>query len=165
MNNVGALGIMMPITIHAFTEIKKSPSIILMPIAFCSVLGGVITAIGTPPNLLISNFRNQVLGTPYNMFDFTPVGLPVALMGVLFVSLVGWKLVPVRAKYSKSGDSFQISDYMTEVKVPETSSMCEKTVKEFLEMTKANFELIAVAHEGKKNLHTLMIRSFIATIF
>ncbi|MFO2617124.1 SLC13 family permease [Legionella pneumophila] len=150
MNNVGALGIMMPIAIHAFTEIKKSPSIILMPIAFCSVLGGVITAIGTPPNLLISNFRNQVLGTPYNMFDFTPVGLPVALMGVLFVSLIGWKLVPVRAKYSKSGDSFQISDYMTEVKVPETSSMCEKTVKEFLEMTKANFELIAVAHEGKK---------------
>ncbi|HAT8641158.1 TPA: SLC13 family permease [Legionella pneumophila] len=150
MNNVGALGIMMPIAIHAFTEIKKSPSIILMPIAFCSVLGGVITAIGTPPNLLISNFRNQVLGTPYNMFDFTPVGLPVALMGVLFVSLIGWKLVPVRAKYSKSGDSFQISDYMTEVKVPETSSMCEKTVKEFLEMTKANFELIAVVHEGKK---------------
>ncbi|WBV73093.1 SLC13 family permease [Legionella pneumophila] len=149
MNNVGALGIMMPITIHAFTEIKKSPSIILMPIAFCSVLGGVITAIGT---LQPINFQlpQSSPGHPYNMFDFTPVGLPVALMGVLFVSLIGWKLVPVRAKYSKSGDSFQISDYMTEVKVPETSSMCEKTVKEFLEMTKANFELIAVAHEGKK---------------
>ncbi|HAZ7573422.1 SLC13 family permease [Legionella sp. PATHC032] len=150
MNNVGALGIMMPIAIHSFTELKKSPSIILMPIAFCSVLGGVITAIGTPPNLLISNFRNQVLGAPYNMFDFTPVGLPVAVMGVLFISLIGWKLIPVRAKYSKSGDSFQISDYMTEVKVPETSSLCEKTVKEFLEMTKANFELIAVVHDGKK---------------
>lgn len=84
------------------------------------------------------------------MFDFTPVGLPVAVMGVLFISLIGWKLIPVRAKYSKSGDSFQISDYMTEVKVPETSSLCEKSVKEFLEMTKANFELIAVVHEGKK---------------
>lgn len=150
MNNVGALGLMMPIAIHSFTEIKKSPSIILMPIAFCSVLGGLITAIGTPPNLLISNFRHQILGSPYNFFDFAPVGLPVAFVGVIFISLIGWKLVPVRAKYSKSGDSFQISDYMTEIKVPETSPLCEKTVKEFLDMTKANFELIAVVHEGKK---------------
>ncbi|WP_019217654.1 SLC13 family permease [Legionella tunisiensis] len=101
MNNVGALGLMMPIAIQSFIKQQKSPSIILMPIAFSSVLGGMMTVIGTPPNLLISSYREETIGAPYHMFDFMPVGLAIAFFGVLFISLIGWKLVPIRQKMIK----------------------------------------------------------------
>ncbi|KTD40777.1 SLC13 family permease [Legionella parisiensis] len=150
MNNVGALGLMMPIAIQSFIKQQKSPSIILMPIAFSSVLGGLITVIGTPPNLLISSYREEIIGSPYNMFDFMPVGLTIAFFGILFISLIGWKLVPSRQKNNKTDDLFQMSDYMTEIKVVKDSPFCDKTIKEFLAGIKADFDLIAMIHRGKK---------------
>ncbi|VVC76048.1 hypothetical protein AQUSIP_13500 [Aquicella siphonis] len=150
MNNVGALGLMMPISIQSFINNKKSPSSILMPIAFSSELGGLITAIGTPPNLLISNFRHELTGSAFGLFDFTPVGLLLAILGVAFISLIGWRLVPEREKFNKSEDLFQISDYTTEVKVPKGSPLCNKTVKEFYTSSSADFELVAIIHKGVK---------------
>ncbi|MGE3318198.1 MAG: SLC13 family permease [Candidatus Berkiella sp.] len=150
MNNVGALGLMMPIAIHAFTKSGKSPSIILMPIAFSSVLGGLITAIGTPPNLLISQYRESVLGSPYHMFDFSPVGLIVAFIGVLFISLIGWRLVPVRKASDNAEDLFQIHDYMTEVIIPKDSPFDKMTIKDFFEKLKIDFDLVAIIHRGTK---------------
>lgn len=150
MNNVGALGLMMPVSIQSYINNKKSPSSILMPIAFSSELGGLITAIGTPPNLLISNFREKLTGSPFDLFDFTPVGLPLAFLGVVFITLIGWRLVPEREKSSKTEDLFQISDYMAEVKVNRKSPLCNMTVKEFYDSSKADFELIAIIHKGVK---------------
>lgn len=149
MNNVGSLGLMMPVAIHAFIKSNKSPSIILIPLAFSSVLGGLITAIGTPPNLLISEYRQSVLGASYNMFDFTPVGLIVAFFGVLFISVIGWRLVPIR-KASKTEDLFQIHDYMTEIKIPKGSQFDKMKIKEFLNETKIDFDLIAIIRSGAK---------------
>lgn len=150
MNNVAALGLMMPIAIQSFIKQQKSPSIILMPIAFSSVLGGLMTLIGTPPNLLISSYREEIIGSPYNMFDFMPVGLTIAFFGILFISLIGWKFVPSRQRNNKTDDLFQMSDYMTEIKVLKDSPFCDKTIKEFLAGTQADFDLIAMIHRGKK---------------
>lgn len=124
MNNIGALALMMPIAIQSAIASKRSPSLILMPLAFGSVLGGLITVIGTPPNLLISSYRQKITGHPFAMFDFTYVGLPVALIGIIFIAVLGWRLLPKNRKApQQTGDMFQIQDYITEVKILESSKV------------------------------------------
>ena len=95
MNNVAALALLMPMDLQAARRAKRSPSLTLMPLSFASILGGMVTLIGTPPNIVIATFRESALGEPYNMFDFAPVGIVVAITGTLFVALVGWRLIPV----------------------------------------------------------------------
>ena len=101
MNNIGALALMMPIAIRTAMQSKRSPSLVLMPLAFASALGGLITSIGTPPNILIANYRDQITGHAFSMFDFAPVGLIVAIIGVIFISVVGWRLLPRRVSRSR----------------------------------------------------------------
>ncbi|MCZ6770446.1 MAG: SLC13 family permease, partial [Proteobacteria bacterium] len=91
MNNVAALALLMPLDVQAAAKAQRSPALSLMPLSFASILGGMITLIGTPPNLVISEIRRSALGEPYRMFDFTPVGLVVAVVGVLYVALIGWR--------------------------------------------------------------------------
>ena len=120
MNNVGALALLMPVAIQTAIKSQRSPSLVLMPMALGSALGGLTTVIGTPPNLLISNFRQQVTGHPFAMFDFSPVGVILAVVGVLFIALIGWRLLPERIKSAeKTEDLFQMQDYITEIKVTE----------------------------------------------
>jgi di/tricarboxylate transporter len=94
INNVGALALLMPVALRSAAKAKRSPGAILMPLAFASILGGVVTLIGTPPNIIIASFRADLAGEPFAMFDFAPVGLPVAVIGALFVALLGWRLIP-----------------------------------------------------------------------
>lgn len=150
MNNVGALGLMMPIAIQTFIKNKRSPSIILIPIAFGSVLGGLTTAIGTPPNLIISQYRKEITGQAFSMFDYTPVGLAVALVGIFFIVLIGWRFIPERRNTEKTGDLFKIYDYMTEVKVVEKSPFIDKTIDEIFEMIDADFGIVAIERKGSK---------------
>ena len=92
INNVGALALLMPVAIQSSIKAKQSPALILMPLAFASILGGLVTLIGTPPNIIIAAFREDALGEPFGMFDYTPVGGVIAIAGVLFVALIGWRL-------------------------------------------------------------------------
>ncbi len=103
MNNVAALALLMPVDIQAASKAKRSPSLSLMPLSFASILGGMITLIGTPPNIVIAEFRNDALGAPYRMFDFAPVGIACAAVGVAYVALIGWRLLPTERKESDSG--------------------------------------------------------------
>ena len=89
INNIGALAIIMPVAINLSRKNKFSPSILLMPLAFSSILGGMITLIGTPPNIIISSFREKAMGETYGMFDFAPVGLALTVAGLLFITLLG----------------------------------------------------------------------------
>ncbi|MDF1683348.1 MAG: SLC13 family permease [Legionellaceae bacterium] len=102
MNNIGALGLMMPVSIATALKNNRSPSYILMPIAMASALGGMITLIGTPSNLIVANFRAQALDKPFGMFDFSCVGLPIALIGVIFIGLIGWRFLPRQKNKSKT---------------------------------------------------------------
>lgn len=119
MNNVGALALLMPFAIQVATRLDLPPGRVLMPLAFGSILGGMTTLIGTPPNLIVSGFRAQNGAGSFAMFDFAPVGLAVALTGIAFLVLGGWRLVPARPR---SGvESFETGAYLTEAVVPEGS--------------------------------------------
>ena len=118
MNNVGALALMLPVTMMAASDYKIPPAMLLMPLAFGSILGGLTTLIGTPPNIIIASYRAEALGTPYSMFDFAPVGVPVALVGVVFISLIGWRLIPkARMQKNASQKLFEINSYLTEIQI------------------------------------------------
>ncbi len=135
MNNVGALGILMPMAIETARKAARSPSLVLMPLSFGSMLGGLITLIGTPPNIIVASYRGQLNGTPFSMFDYTPVGLAIALAGIAFITLVGWRLVPQRASVRAKGELFDIENYVTEVTVPEGNPHIGKTLREIDELT------------------------------
>ncbi|MEM8786404.1 MAG: SLC13 family permease, partial [Pseudomonadota bacterium] len=128
MNNVGAIAVFLPVAIASAKERGRNPSLLLMPLAFGSILGGLMTLIGTPPNIIIASFRAETAGTPFNLFDFTPVGLPVALAGLAFLALAGWRLIPKqRTGATSAGELFSIGDYLTEVEVVEDSPLIGKT--------------------------------------
>ena len=115
MNNVGAMALLMPVAMQLASRLGLPPGRVLMPLAFGTILGGMTTMIGTPPNLIVSGFRAQLGQGGFAMFDFTPVGLSVAVTGTLFIVLLGWRLVPAREKASTEG--FETGAYVTEVRV------------------------------------------------
>lgn len=96
INNVAALAIMMPLDVDAAKKAQRAAGLTLMPLSFATILGGMVTLIGTPPNIIASEFRAERLGASYSMFDFTPVGFVVALAGLSYVAFIGWRLVPKR---------------------------------------------------------------------
>ncbi|MBF24550.1 MAG: SLC13 family permease [Pusillimonas sp.] len=128
MNNVGALALLMPVAIQIAGRLDLPAGKVLMPLAFGSILGGTTTLIGTPPNLIVSGFRESAGLGLFRMFDFTPTGVAVALVGVVFISLVGWRLVPARQKAGIEG--FETEAYMTEARVPEDSKLVGRSLRE-----------------------------------
>jgi di/tricarboxylate transporter len=128
MNNVGALALLMPVAIQVAGRLGVPPGKALMPLAFGSILGGMTTLIGTPPNLIVSAFRAEAGLRTYGMFDFTPVGAAVMGAGVLFVALIGWRLVPARKQASIEG--FETEAYLTEARVTDGSKAEGKTLRE-----------------------------------
>ena len=130
MNNVGALALLLPVALKTANEQGRSPSLILMPLAFSSILGGMITMIGTPPNIIISTFRARKWGEAFGMFAFAPVGGLVALLGVVFVTVIGWRLIPRFLKPAGQDEMFALKEYITEVRVPEECSFIGMTLGE-----------------------------------
>ena len=129
MNNVGAMALLMPVAVQLSGRLDMTPGQVLMPLAFGTILGGMTTLIGTPPNLIVSGFRNEAGFGHFAMFDFAPVGVAVAVAGVSFVALVGWRLVPARK--ASGADGFDTGSYLTEVRVPEGSKAVGLTLRAF----------------------------------
>ncbi|MFP4248106.1 MAG: SLC13 family permease [Armatimonadota bacterium] len=132
MNNIGALALLMPVAITIARRQGSSPSLLLMPLAFGSLLGGMLTLIGTPPNIIIANYREQAGMEPFRMFDFLPVGVGVAVVGVAFISLIGWRLAPRRVKDTSAEDFFDIHDYVTEVRMRDDSDYAGRSLRELM---------------------------------
>ncbi len=128
MNNVGALALLMPVAVQIAARQGIPPGRLLMPLAFGSILGGMTTLIGTPPNLIVASFSNESGADRFGMFDFTPVGLTVAAAGVAFLILVGWRLVPARKRAGI--ESFDTAAYLTEARIVENSKAAGITFKE-----------------------------------
>lgn len=128
MNNVGALALLMPVAIQVAVKQNLPPGRVLMPLAFGSILGGTTTLIGTPPNLIVSGFREEAGMGHYAMFDFAPVGLSITVIGILFVGLIGWRLVPARRNAESA--SFDTGTYLTEVRIQNESKAVGKTLRE-----------------------------------
>ena len=184
MNNVGALALMLPVALKTSVKQKRSPSIILMPLAFASILGGMITMIGTPPNIIISTLREslyialktqaladkaspaaeyfisqninieQFQPAPFGMLDFSPVGGIIALMGVLFVALIGWRFIP-KGAYKKPGAEslFSMDKYITEIRISEACKFIGRKVGEIEAYTEDRLTIIGgISKDG--NIYT-----------
>ena len=124
MNNVAALSLLMPVDIEAARKGERSPSLTLMPLSFATILGGMVTLIGTPPNIVVATVRQEALGDPFRMFDFAPVGIVVAVVGVLFVALIGWRLLPSgRQKENPAVALADMAGYVFETSVIENSKL------------------------------------------
>lgn len=130
VKNIGALAIMMPIAFQMARRSGVSPSLFLMPMAFASLLGGLMTQIGTSPNIIVSRVRMELTGEAFSMFDYTPVGLALTVVGVIFLALF-YKLLPVRQRETQGLDSaVEIKNYTTEARVTEDSSAIGRTIGE-----------------------------------
>jgi len=131
MNNVGALALLMPVAIGTARKAGRAPGLLLMPMAFGSLLGGMTTLMGTPPNLIISGYRETALGGPFAVFDFALVGVPVALTGLAFILLAAWRLIPRRAREGgKAARPFTIGNYTVELIVAEDSPLAGGIVRD-----------------------------------
>jgi len=152
MNNVAALALLMPVDIQAATKANRSPSLSLMPLSFASILGGMITLIGTPPNIVIAEFRKDALGASYKMFDFAPVGIACAAVGVAYVALIGWRLLPASRKEADSGkELFDLADYIAELRVAKASPVIGKRIRELDELAaKSDVEIIGLIRKGRR---------------
>ncbi len=162
MNNVAALAMLMPVDLAAAVRARRSPSLTLMPLSFATILGGMTTMIGTPTNIVIAQFRAESLGASYGMFDFTSVGLPVALCGVAFVAFLGWRLVPVRKRSGREAETIAgVDPYIAELTVGSDARVIGHTFGELKrEARKADVWLISVVRRGErqKSLKDLVLR-------
>lgn len=152
MNNVAALALLMPVDMQEAQKVKRSPAHTLMPLSFASILGGMVTLIGTPPNIVIATYREDALGEPFRMFDFAPVGVAVAVVGVLFVVYVGWRLIPVeRTKHNSVTELEDLKGYVAEVRVPETSKLIEQRVRDLDKLAEENdVQVLGLVRRGKR---------------
>lgn len=152
MNNVAALALLMPMDMQAARKAKRSPALTLMPLSFASILGGMVTLIGTPPNIVIATFREDALGESYRMFDFAPVGIVVAVTGVLFVALIGWRLIPVeRSKTSTAEELEDLKGYIAELKVPESANIVDEALRDLDSLAEDNdVQILGLVRRGKR---------------
>jgi di/tricarboxylate transporter len=152
MNNVASLALLMPADIQAANKAKRSPALSLMPLSFATILGGMVTLIGTPPNIVISQFRETALGEPFEMFDFLPVGLGAAIVGLVFVALIGWRLVPDdRTRRNAANELSNLEGYVVELGVAEDSSAIGQSIKELTDIAEENDVLIlGLVRNGKR---------------
>ncbi len=153
MNNVGALALMLPVVLRNAYRAGRSPSQVLMPLSFATLLGGLVTLIGTPPNIVIAAFREQSAGVPFNMFDFAPVGLVVAVAGIIYITVVGWRLVPHhRRGEAGAKDIFQIEAYITEAMVPENSALVGQQVRKIEQLCENEATVMAIIRDRRRLL-------------
>lgn len=150
MNNVAALALLMPVDIQTARKAGRAPGLSLMPLSFATILGGMATLIGTPPNIIIAAIREETLGEPFRMFDFAPVGGAAALAGLAFVALIGWRLIPARENAAGASEA-QLAPYIAELTVGEESDLIGKRLGELdEEAEKADVAILGLIRDGKR---------------
>jgi di/tricarboxylate transporter len=150
INNVAAIVILMSLDMEAAKKAGRSPSLSLMPLSYATIFGGMITLIGTPSNIVIAQFRERALGEPFRMFDFAPVGIVCAVVGIAFVATIGWRLIPQRSERTRP--SMTESDlFIAEARVPEKSPAIGKTPADLYELgDEHDVTLLGLVRRGKR---------------
>ena len=153
MNNVAALALLMPVDIQTARKAGRAPGLSLMPLSFATILGGMATLIGTPPNIIIASIRQESLGAPFKMFDFAPVGGLAAIAGLIFVALIGWRLIPAREDAMIEAED--IAQYIAELTVPEGNKQIGKRLAELQEEAhRADVAILGLMRDGKRRYGT-----------
>ncbi|WP_417438843.1 SLC13 family permease [Idiomarina sp.] len=150
ISNTGTMAIMIPVALQLARSSGNNPSKLLMPMAFGSLLGGAITMVGTPPNIIIADIRREAMGESFGIFEFTPVGLSIAIAGLLFMWLLSSWLVPEKAGKSKSQSLYDVSSYLTELYVPEGSNFVGETLYELENRSEEDFVIVALQRGEKR---------------
>jgi di/tricarboxylate transporter len=147
IKNIAALAILMPLALQLARRSNVSPALLLMPLSFAALLGGLITLIAGSPNIIVSRVRAELTGAPFSMFDFTPVGVVLAIAGIAYIA-VGYRLMPGDRKAAPSADTaFNITDYMTEVRVAGDSTIAGKTVADFRALVEDEVAITAIVRD------------------
>ena len=161
MNNIAALAMLMPVDLQTARKTNRPPGLTLMPLAFATILGGMLTLIGTPPNLIVSGFRADVLGEPYRMFDFLPVGGAVAVVGIAFIGLIGWRLIPNTDSEGPGDADGPQRRYVASLVVTEASLTAARLIAEArAEASKAGVRIVGLRRHGQDvsgNLDEVML--------
>ncbi len=149
MNNVAALALLMPVDIQTARKAGRSPAKSLMPLSFATILGGMATLIGTPPNIIIASIREESLGEPFKMFDFAPVGGLTAIAGLLFVALIGWRLISDREDAGKK--VADLGQYIAELTIPADSKLIGQRLGELdAKAEEADVQILGMMRGGKR---------------
>ncbi len=155
MNNVAALALLMPVDIQTARKAGRAPGLSLMPLSFATILGGMITLIGTPPNIIIATIREDSLGTPFAMFDFAPVGGAAAIAGLLFVALIGWRLIPQPKEGANSDPMADMAPYIAELTVPAESKLIGQRLSALYDTAEKNdVAILGLLRGGKRRYGT-----------
>lgn len=150
IKNIGALAMMLPIAYQLARKGGRSPSVFLMPMAFASLLGGIVTLVGTSPNVIVARVRAELGGQPFSMFDFTPVGIVVALAGCAFLAL-GYRLLPKDRRGAVSLDqAIDIKDYVTEARIGEGSALAGRTVADLKALGGGDLQIVAILRDERR---------------
>ncbi len=149
MNDVGALALIMPIAIQLCQRYDIPPAKVLMPMAFASLLGGTMTVIGTPPNLIVANYRESVGLTAFKMFDFTPTGIVISVVGLLYLAVIGWRLIPDRHSESTQ-TKFTTDNYLLEAKVEQGNKVADKPVKYLEEISENSVKVVVIIRGARR---------------
>jgi len=149
MNNIGAMALLLPITLSACQKMEWNPSKFLMPLAFASILGGMNTVIGTPPNIIIAQYRQEYTesGLSFNFFDFSFVGLAVSILGILFIALIGFRFVKVRENAADTTRLIDLKNYLFEVTVKDDSKAIGMRLSEIKKISGPETEVLGVVNE------------------
>lgn len=151
MNNVAALALLMPIDVQTARKADRPPGLTLMPLSFATILGGLVTLIGTPPNIIIAGIREEALGEPFRMFDFAPVGGIAAISGLTFVALLGWRLIPRPGDDAGSETLSEITAFIAELVVPDDSDLEGKLLGDLQdEADSADVALLGIVRNGER---------------
>ena len=154
IKNIGALAMMIPVAFQIARRSNVPPSRFLMPMAFGSLLGGIVTLVGTSPNIIVARVRGELIGEPFEMFDFTPVGLGLAAAGVAFLTL-GYRLLPDRKGIASLDAALEIHDYTTEATVTEDSEIAGQTIADLRKLAEDEVAVTAVIHGNDRSARPL----------
>jgi len=155
MNNVAALALLMPVDIATARKAGRSPGLSLMPLSFATILGGMATLIGTPPNIVIAAIREESLGAPFAMFDFAPVGGVAALAGLSFVALIGWRLIPRRDSGVGTDQLGELAPYISELSIPEDNTLVGGRLRDLVEPAeKSDVAILGLVRDGTRRFGT-----------
>ena len=150
VKNIGALAMLMPAAFQMAKKSNTSPSSMLMPMSFGSLLGGLITLVGTSPNIIVSRVREEMTGKPFGMFDYAPVGLGIAISGLIFLRF-GYKLLPTNRRAAPTmGEALDIQDYVTEARISPNSPAEGKSVAAFKTLTEGDVEVTGVHRDERR---------------
>ncbi|MDA9131098.1 SLC13 family permease [Gammaproteobacteria bacterium] len=147
MNNIGAMALLLPVTLSVCQKMDWNPSKFLMPLAFASILGGMNTVIGTPPNIIIAQYRQEYTGAAFNFFDYSFVGLAVSVVGILFIALIGYRFVTVRENDEDTTRLIDLKNYLFEVKVRDDSNAIGMRLSEIKKISGPETEVLGVVNE------------------